>query len=48
MAFVSNSFRAAVLCLVVASLEEGQESPDVEGCGTEAVGAESKAKDKVG
>ncbi|KAG7238998.1 hypothetical protein INR49_030263 [Caranx melampygus] len=31
----------------VASLKEGQESPDVEGCSTEAVGAESKIKTKV-
>lgn len=42
-----NNLRLVVLGLVVASLKEGQESPDVEGCSTEAMGAESKTKTMV-
>lgn len=32
--------KSAILCLVVPSLKERQESPDVEGSSAEAVGAE--------
>lgn len=32
--------KCAILCLVVPSLKERQESPDVEGSSAEAVGAE--------
>lgn len=39
--------RLIVLGLVVASLKKWQESPDVEGSGTEAVGAESKTNKMV-
>lgn len=36
--------KSAILCLVVPSLKERQESPDVEGSSAEAVGAEWKEK----